>query len=776
VNKAQNDVQKKRRGWWWKIPVGLLLLLFVALVIAVLNINSIAHGQINQALKRFFVEGGTLNAIDIHLKQGRIELTGLTINPPRGYGTDPLLALNSLELDIDPTSLFGGEIVVEQLVLNELSLILVRDKQGQLSPLKLLPPGEAVSEPEPTDDSAKQKPLSIPAIRVNSIRFNNLSVRLIDHLSGEQWSAGLRLDLDVEDLELKDLLNHNILAGKATLVLSDIKVDQPAGFSKMPLITIDKIELASAGIDLATNRLPVNKVLLDKLKVSVERNQDGLISLQKLFDTWMPTASDEKQQQKTASVQPSTDEKPETAAKVPTLVFEDIRLNSIAMQLLDHAQKKPWRAGFDNLDIKATALSVGDLAQQDISLDSFALDLKGIKVDQPAGFNNGKMAEIEQFKVITGGLDLASPEMVVKQVMIQGFASSVAVNKDGMSNVQSLNETLFGKTEETRESKAKPEVEKDVAAPEKVLPMVRFEQIKMEDGSLNYRNEALTEEALVFPLDNIRIEVAQLRLFNDNAKVDPASALVSLELGQSKNLPTAYFGGVAAIGPVDSGVPPVNSQVRLTGFKLDTLGSLIPPATRTTLGATGLDAGLTLALDSDTIRLETEILTDKNIYYEALRVKGPLDAPTVEMDAILAGVYSRVSEGLVNLGKQGLNVGVDIAEGGVDVAKEVGSGALKVGKNLGESFFEIGTGMLALDQQQLRKGLVGSTSDTFSLTMDSVSDAGSAADDGLKSSVSELTGDAMLQSWDERIPARHQAAMKQAQNALTKMPYPPVID
>ena len=118
MNKAQNDVQKKRRGWWWKIPVGLLLLLFVGLVIAVLNINSIAHGQINQAMKRFLAEGGTLDAIDIQLKQGRIELAGLTINPPQGYGTDALLALNALELDIDPTSLFSDEIVVEQLVLN----------------------------------------------------------------------------------------------------------------------------------------------------------------------------------------------------------------------------------------------------------------------------------------------------------------------------------------------------------------------------------------------------------------------------------------------------------------------------------------------------------------------------------------------------------------------------------------------------------------------------------------------------------------------------------
>ena len=620
MNKTGNDGQKNRRGLWWKIPAGIFLLLFVGLVVVILNIETIAHSQINKALIRYLYEGGTLDAIDIELKKGCIELVGLTINSPQGFGTEPLLALDTLELDVDPTSLFGDEVVVEKLFLKELSLNLVRDRQGQLSPLKLLPSEGAVSETKTNDDSKEHQPLSIPAIRFNSIRFENISIRLIDQLSGEQWSAGLRLDLDVEDLQLKDLLNHDILAGKATLALSDIKVDQPVGF------------------------------------------------------------------------------------------------------------------------------------------------------------NSGKMVRIEQFKVITDGLDLASPEIVVKQVLIKGFASSVAVNKDGMSNVHSLNQALLKKKKEKSESKANPEVEPDVSLPENKLPVVRFEKIQMDGASFEYRDESLTEETLVFPMENIRLAVTQLRLFDENEKVDPASASVSFELGQSGELPNAYFGCLAAIGPIGSGLPPANSQVRLTGFKLDTLGSLVPPATRTTLGADGFDAGLAFALNNDRLNLYASVLSDKNIQYDAINIHGPLDDPIVEIGAVLAGVFNRVSDGLVNLGKRGFSAGFKITEGGVDVAKEMGSGALKVGMNLGESLLETGFGLATLDQQELGKGLTGLTKDTVDVTVDAADNAGTAADGGLKDSFSGLKGDAALQAWDKGIPERYREQMKKAQKALTKMPYPPVTD
>lgn len=148
-------------------------------------------------------------------------------------------------------------------------------------------------------------------------------------------------------------------------------------------------------------------------------------------------------------------------------------------------------------------------------------------------------------------------------------------------------------------------------------------------------------------------------------------------------------------------LPPTNAQVRLIGLKLDTLGSLIPPATRTALGADGLDTGLALALNNGRISLNALALTDRNIRYDTIKVQGPLDAPVVEIAPIFAGVF-RVTDGLLSIGKSGLGTGISIAEGGFDVAKEVGSGTLKIGKKLVTGLFDTGTGLVTLDQQQVK--------------------------------------------------------------------------
>ena len=179
-----NKTQIKSRGWLWKIPLGIVLLLLVCLAVATLAINSIAEGQINRALGNYLTESGSLEAINIGLMAGRIELGGLKINPPKGHGTQPMLSLGSMVLDVVPLSLIGDVIVVEELTLNQMAMNLVRDKQGRLGLAKLLKT-EASSTKEKgadkqTETSGEMEEKALPVVHVNKIRIENSSITLQD--------------------------------------------------------------------------------------------------------------------------------------------------------------------------------------------------------------------------------------------------------------------------------------------------------------------------------------------------------------------------------------------------------------------------------------------------------------------------------------------------------------------------------------------------------------------------------------------------------------------
>jgi hypothetical protein len=461
MNPHANRTQIKSRGWLWKIPLGLLFLLLIVLAVAVLSINTIAHKQINRAMKDFLTEGGSLEAIDIGLLAGRFELNGLTVNPPKDHGTDPLFSMGNLVLNVVPTSLLSDVIVVEEVTLKGMSINLVRNKQGRLG--------------------------------------------------------------------------------------------------------------------------------LDKL----------------------------------------------------------------------------------------------------------------VKAEQAAA--------------------------------------------------------------------EKP----DAAAKEKTMPVVRVNKIRLEGGSITFLDSALTGKPMLFPLTDIQVAVDRLHLFEENKGVDPAAVSVSFQLKQPGKQPAAHFGTVARLGPVGLGVPACNIHARMIGLKLATLGALIPPATITAIGGDGLDSGMVLALNNGRIKLDAAAVTDRNIRYNTIRVRGPLNAPTVEIAPILTGVF-RVTDGVLNIGKSALGAGISIAEGGVNVAKELGTGALNVGKKLLGGLFDTGKGLATLDAKQVEKGLVDSTVGTIDLSLDAVGGAGSAAGGGVGQSVSDLTGTAAVQAWNNGIPTRYQKAMQQAQEALAKMPYPPV--
>ena len=214
MNPNEKKTQKKSHGWLWKIPLELLVLLLIVLAVATLSINTIANNQINGAMKDYLTEGGSLEVIDIGLMAGRVELSGFTINPPKGHGTDPLLSLGNLVLNVVPTSLFGDVIVVEEVALKGLSLNLVRDKKGRLGLAKLVKAEEPAAETKTTDKQpgaagkadAPLQERALPIVQVNKIRLEDGSLTIRDSaLTGKPMVFPLNdIQVAVDQLRLFD--------------------------------------------------------------------------------------------------------------------------------------------------------------------------------------------------------------------------------------------------------------------------------------------------------------------------------------------------------------------------------------------------------------------------------------------------------------------------------------------------------------------------------------------------------------------------------------------
>ncbi len=752
VNTVLKKTPKEKAGLWWKTLLVLLLLLFTTLFILNIYLNSIARSQINRALNIFLVAGGTLDRAELNLSAGQIDLSGLTINSPEAFGSHPLLKLSSLHLNLNIGTLLSDKISVNELTLKGISFVLVRNTQGELSVMNLVP--LSPTDEMPPTQTEKQTSFSIPPIHIETVLFNNASLMVVDQLKKEQWTGKLDFDLQIKNLAIKDLMNGDILTGKVALALNKLNLDQLEGFSKKPLFELTNLDLIVPEINTNAKRWTIKKLHLDQLSSSIESNDAGTTNLQILANSWLPaTGTGTDIQQQTAP--------PQT---LPTLFFEDIELKSIALDYLKQIKNQSWHAGFNELDIRLEDLNIELSNIQTTSLKKLNLNLKGVAVDQPPGEKvNGKVLELEQLIINSNALDLSAPALTIQQVLLSGLHSSISVQPEGKSNLDALNQILLGTTSVNKPSKTK-----------QTLPSILVEQIEMKESSLNYRNEMITETPLTFPLNNIQVNINQLRLFDENTKAAPASVAASFQLKQPGELPLAYFGMRANVGPIGKRIPQINAQTRMTGLKLDTLGALITTTTRRALGATGLDAGAALALNAESIKLQASVFSDEGINYNAIKMQGPLNAPSVEMGAILSGVYSRVSDGLFNIGKSGVSASGDIAFGSINVAKSVGGGAISIGKNLGESLFDVGSGLVTLDKDEVLKGLDGSSIGTLSLATDSVTSAGSAATGGLKSSVGELKGTSATERWDANIPVRYDANIKHAEEALSSMEYPPI--
>ncbi len=214
---------------WWKRRWPRIAAIFV-LVLIVLGIGArmtlprvlVAIG--NRKLDKHLAAPASLSSIELGLLDYRATVQGLKLKQPDGFGNDLFLDLPEARVKLVLSSLVGSPLTIEEVTITDLSVHVLRGKDGTLNVARLLQPKEV-----DTEEAKARKPVHIKQILVK-----NLTIRYTDLALSEEpvYATSNRLDAVVTDVVLNtDGIGDHPFPGRAEITGFFV---QP-GFSDAPL-------------------------------------------------------------------------------------------------------------------------------------------------------------------------------------------------------------------------------------------------------------------------------------------------------------------------------------------------------------------------------------------------------------------------------------------------------------------------------------------------------------------------------------------------------------
>jgi hypothetical protein len=196
--RAATDGPRRGKGRALRLFLLLLVLAFIAAIVLRLSLPRAMVGLAKRQTAKHFAPGSQLEKIDLGVLAGRAGVQGFHLDQPEGFGEGPFLEIHAAEVTTQLGSLLSTPLVIERIALRDLSLHLVRNKEGQLNVTRLLrqpeskpaqpstatpPPSTAPSatstEPPPAaPDRTPAKPIHIKEILLSNftLKYTDLSL------------------------------------------------------------------------------------------------------------------------------------------------------------------------------------------------------------------------------------------------------------------------------------------------------------------------------------------------------------------------------------------------------------------------------------------------------------------------------------------------------------------------------------------------------------------------------------------------------------------------
>ncbi|NQU40190.1 MAG: AsmA family protein [Lentisphaerae bacterium] len=420
--------------------------------------------------------------------------------------------------------------------------------------------------------------------------------------------------------------------------------------------------------------------------------------------------------------------------------------------------------------VKVVNTKAGDFVNAEVSLRDIDLnlfrgyvELEGLRVGQPPGFEGDDLLSLRHAHVKIAVRSLLHPPIVINDVRVEGLAMHIIKNSDGVMNVQKLATTPSQPKEE------KPDTEKPAAPP----PAVALEKLVVNDLNVRYADLSFGDKPLDVGVTELLLTVTDI-FFDPSAPVEkvlPGRVELTTKLRQGDE-PNAYVGAIARLGVLSTNVPALNAAVRLAGIELGTYDVVLPAGVKTgistVLGGSCLDLTADISSISPQIRDIDAALVTKSASLP-LPMGGSFADIFADINKLIAARLAGQTMAMVgNVGSASMEVAGTAAKS----AAAVGKGAGKIVGAFGGGLLKAAKGVATGDLKSVGDGLKDSTVGAVGEAVGTVTNTAMTAVSGVGTAASKGLGMDSANEWRDGVPARWQTSWEAAVKLVDGMPYP----
>ena len=392
-----------------------------------------------------------------------------------------------------------------------------------------------------------------------------------------------------------------------------------------------------------------------------------------------------------------------------------------------------------------------------LGLLDYRVTVRGLTVDQPAGFGSDLFLDLPEVTVkLTGSSLLGSPR-TVDEVAVVGATLHLVRDRDGNVNAAQLLRPAEGESEAAGAGKP-----------------IHVKRITVENLTIRYTDFALSEEPVEITVN--RLDAVITDVYLDAARSGehslPGKAEMTAHIVQP-GFADALLGIIARFGYLDPDqpIPAANAAIRLGGLELRAWQELARRGVSQAIGGDIMDVNVDVALAAEMLDCAIAIITPAG---DALRQKigGTPRQPLEDPGGIRGVVGARAKEA-------GLNTIGSVAGTGGELGRTAVSSTIAAGKGAGKTVWGIATGLFKT-ASSVSKGNMsaagGNLWDTASAgvtnTADMLGSSGASLAAGVVKAGSATGGGDRDQMWRADTQQRWVRSWEEARTSVENKPFP----